>query len=410
LGQISINFSLGRARMSAIKDSPEVVKFLRLFQELKDWCDDEPKGLAEDASKDEGLKKLCLDLLRAAGALQKPERERVQRDLFIGPSDSNFILVFRDFEKRFSHALHTIRSNAVQAGEMDLAFSFDWYEQPSTWLEADFFALLGARAMDDVFELAHERASSEPEIDSTPFNFHAYGGELKELTIKSQKTGKACFEALEEFENILKSHGVTGEAARKILRSQREEWGEDFNPRDIVGNAELVWQHLRNEVEFDLRGVLRRRKLVPFVLFPREVAARQSSDADGLSIHQSLRQAHDAFIFGTPFAALSLMRSVMETVLRDHYGGGHPGDGLTLAQRIRKCRSLLPRDANEAALHRLRKNANAVLHLDCERDELIPKIDLEDLEKEMVSLLTILRALIEGAPKSIAGKPHGAAA
>jgi hypothetical protein len=323
--------------------------------------------------------------------------------------DSKFILAFRDFEKRFSHVLHIIRSNAVEAGEQGLAFSFDWYEQPSTWFEADFWALVGARAIEDVFQLAHERADAEPEKDSVPVNFHAWGSELKELAIKSMHAGKTYLEALEKFEKELKIEGITGKVGRSIFRTRREEWGEEFDSRNIVESAELAWQCLRDEVAFDLRGVLRRRKLVPFVLFPREIAARQSGDSEKLSIYQSLRQAHEAFVFGTPFAALSLMRSIMETVLRDYYGGD-PEEGLTLAQRIRKCRNLLPRDANEAALHRLRKTANAVLHLDCERHELIPRIDLEDLEKEMVSLLTILRALIEGTPKSIAGKPRGAAA
>ena len=34
----------------------------------------------------------------------------------------------------------------------------------------------------------------------------------------------------------------------------------------------------------------------------------------------NLQQAHDAFVYGAHYAALALMRSIMEAVLRDHYG------------------------------------------------------------------------------------------
>ena len=90
---------------------------------------------------------------------------------------------------------------------------------------------------------------------------------------------------------------------------------------------------------------------------------------------------------------LALMRSIMETVLRDHYRA----EGKDLSERIRSARGRLPPGASEAALHRLRKLANAVLHLDREKDEGLPSMNEVRLEKEIVSLLFVLRALIEGA-------------
>jgi hypothetical protein len=108
----------------------------------------------------------------------------------------------------------------------------------------------------------------------------------------------------------------------------------------------------------------------------------------------NLQQAHDAFIYGANFAALALMRSVMEAMLRDHYRA----EGTDLSERIRNARGRLPPGANEAALHRLRKLANAVLHLDREKDEGLPAMDEVRIEKEIVSLLFVLRALIEGVP------------
>ena len=115
--------------------------------------------------------------------------------------------------------------------------------------------------------------------------------------------------------------------------------------------------------------------------------------AETLSMLQNLQQAHDAFVYGAPYAALALMRSILEAVLRDHYRA----EGVDLNERIRNARGRLPRGANDARLHRLRKLANAILHLDREKDEGLPKLDDESLEKEIVSLLFVLRELIEKA-------------
>jgi hypothetical protein len=106
---------------------------------------------------------------------------------------------------------------------------------------------------------------------------------------------------------------------------------------------------------------------------------------------KNLQQAHDAFVFGTTYAALALMRSIMEAVLRDHYRA----EGKDLSERIYNARRL-PTRANAAALHRLRRLANAILHLDPEKDEGLPSLDEVKLEKEIISLLFVLRALIEG--------------
>ena len=159
-----------------------------------------------------------------------------------------------------------------------------------------------------------------------------------------------------------------------------------------INDGIAAWERLRDDTGFDLRGVFRRRALSPFVLVPRGVAAKHGS-AEKLSMLANLQQAHDTFVYGATFGALALMRSIMEAVLRDHYGA----EGADLSERIRNARGRLPPRANEAALHRLRKLANAVLHLEPGRDEGLSKMDDERLEKEIVSLLFALRALIEGA-------------
>jgi hypothetical protein len=107
----------------------------------------------------------------------------------------------------------------------------------------------------------------------------------------------------------------------------------DYDKEFLAGieDAMAAWQRLKHDAGFDLQGVFRRRELVPFVLVPRHVAAKHGS-AQALSMLKNLQQAHDAFIFGASLAALALMRSILEAVLRDHYGA----EGEDLSERINK--------------------------------------------------------------------------
>ena len=135
--------------------------------------------------------------------------------------------------------------------------------------------------------------------------------------------------------------------------------------------------------------MFRRRKLVPFVLIPRHVSAHHG-DAEKLSLLTHLQQAHEAFVFGVHFAALALMRSILEATLKTHY----QAPGKDLKERIDNCEGL-PHRCSTLALHRIRNLANDVLHL--EKD----KVRLPDnFERELLRLLNVLRALIEGVPAS----------
>ena len=82
----------------------------------------------------------------------------------------------------------------------------------------------------------------------------------------------------------------------------------------------------------------------------------------------------------------------MEVALRDHYGAA----GKSLEQLIRSAKSRLPRGASAQRLHRLQDLANAILHIDRDRDQGLLDMDEARLEKEIASLLLVLRALIEG--------------
>ena len=103
---------------------------------------------------------------------------------------------------------------------------------------------------------------------------------------------------------------------------------------------------------------------MPFVLIPRHVS-KHHGETEKLSLLTHLQQAHDAFIFGVPFAALALMRSILETTLKRHY----QTRGGDLEELIDNCRDL-PRGAFKINLHRLRRLTNDILHFEREKVQL----------------------------------------
>jgi len=312
------------------KDSAEVIKFMTLFEKLKDWSDNEPESLPKLADADEGVKNLCISLCGAAQTLTMNERRR--RELFAAPVDQKFLDAWRDYEDRFAKPVATIWLADLNP-DLGNAEREQISQAELNWDNANHDGAQQAGAIESAIEFAHEQADQD-----------------------------------------------------------WRDFSEDF--RERIYDARAAWERLKEDAGFDLQGVFRRRELVPFVLIPRHVAAKYGN-AKALSMLKNLQQAHDAFVFGTPFAAVALMRSIMEALLRDHYWA----EGEDLSERINQASKRLPGGANAAALHRLRRLANAILHLEPEKDEGLPKIEPIQLEKEIVSLLLVLRALIEGAPQ-----------
>ncbi len=105
---------------------------------------------------------------------------------------------------------------------------------------------------------------------------------------------------------------------------------------------------------------------------------------------ENLRQAQEAFKFGAPRAALALLRSIVEAVLRDHYRA----EGTHLEERIRNARRL-PDGANKVRLGDLRTQANAILHINKGVTEVEEKNE-KQFEMRMVEFFGTVRALIEG--------------
>lgn len=316
------------------KDSGEVIEFMTLFKRLKYWCDDAPEELADLAKTDASVKDLCNRLYAVAQDLHRVETSEPAS--FTAPVSPDLVDSWRDYEQRYELTLFEIES--WDAGTRFIEFPPGFFDSDLRWLAAD---AIGAE----------------------------YAMNIGAMVLAAE---------------------ILADQANSVL-SRLPNGNSDEDPPTIQKGLE-AWKRLTETVGLDLRGVLRRRQLVPFVMIPRHVAKKYGS-AERLSMLRNLEQAHYAFVFGATHAALGLMRSIMESVLRDHYRA----EGKDLNERIRNARSRLPPGANEAALHRLRKLANAILHLDREKGEGLPITVDVHLEKETVSLLFVLRDLIEGA-------------
>lgn len=92
--------------MNAAKDSAKVIKFMTLFQKLRDWIDDDPIDLEKLAADDEILRRLCLDLFSAASILLMSERRH--RRLFSTPVDPKFIAAWRAYENRYQLPINEV--------------------------------------------------------------------------------------------------------------------------------------------------------------------------------------------------------------------------------------------------------------------------------------------------------------
>lgn len=249
-------------------DSAEVVKFMALFTRLKDWSDDTPDELADLATTDSSVEELCVSVFFAAHFLKVNERRA--RTLFASPVNPAFLSAWRDFEERYESIVSGV-----------------WL---SDWLP----------------DVRKDKPAQMPKADLQ--------WDSADDDARDQATGIG--EAIEFAQfNI----------------DQEDRWIDQPDLIERIQEGVAAWERLERDTGFDLRGVFRRRALIPFVLVPRKVAAKHGS-AETLSMLKNLQQAHDAFVFGATYAAIALMRSIMEAVLRDHYGA----EGRDLCERMKK--------------------------------------------------------------------------
>ena len=167
---------------------------------------------------------------------------------------------------------------------------------------------------------------------------------------------------------------------------------------DHVKEIELgieCWEDLNRTTQTDVRGILRRRRLVPIVFVTKRISDRIGDDAKP-SVLAYLTQAQNSFIFGQKLAAIALLRSVAEFILRDIYK--FPGEDLeSMINNGAATLARMRNAANAESLHRLRRAANAILHQKTGPINLTNALEGKKAEIEVMTLLLSVRDLVEGA-------------
>ncbi len=336
------------------------------FQKLRDLVDDTPELIVSKALENETFEGLCYDVFLAANELRNKEHSR--RELYASPTNPAFLAAWQDYNSKYSRPVGQVRYVVFRVA-MDELFgpTLDKKGREALWkkYEADWrgdeqrFGGSGLGWFWDEAEKSFETRWRRSD-DLAHSNANAIELAIEEARISIEFTV---------------GDGLTDEGYQEVVRSGIQ-----------------AWNSLAKEVGFDLAGVFRRRKLVPFVMIPRHVSNVYGA-TDSLSLMARLQQAHEAFIYGVPLAAFALMRVILELLLRDHYGA--IGKDLFCLIENAKERGLIPSDIRFPQLHLLRTLGNDALHPSPKELQ-----NIGDIEREVISLLMILRTLIERAPEN----------
>jgi hypothetical protein len=317
--------------------------------------------------------------------LQLKTKERSRRELYSAPANPVFIKIWRHYESNYSAYIYQIvRPDLPQ---WDDYFPGDKPESTKS-LEVDPKAL--AELFSDTplepesDENKHETAASALRGDFTCWEH------IDEAAYSSAQDIEFVINWMENHLDELRDNGheidhpSTGSSARPTMKELR------FDAR----NGIAAWRRFINDIGFGLHGVLRRRALAPFVIIPRHVSGHYGA-SDHYSLMARLQQAQEAFVYGVPLGALAIMRSILEIILRKHY---RLGDGkLVKLIETATATGLFPDEIRLSGIQKLLKLGNDAVHPNPEE---LHKIS--DIEMEVLSLLFILRTLIERVPKSVA--------
>ena len=158
---------------------------------------------------------LCIEFGLASHLLQVNERRK--RALFSAPVAPNFLTAWRDYEDRYEAVVRDI-----------------------------FFG-----------DMIEERLASKP--------LNTSKADLDWADREAQGEGEAV------------GIGDALEFARHYAEDENRWLASEEKFIQGINDGIAAWERLREDTGFDLRGVFRRRALIPFVLVPRGVAARHGS-------------------------------------------------------------------------------------------------------------------------------------
>lgn len=346
--------------MTAPSTVPETIRyFLTLFADLSKCCDNAPEKLFELCNSQPAVADLCSKINETAAKIR--DAQSASTKSFSFPPDSTFRSKWREYINFYETAVWSICLKNSKDGQF-VPTPLQAVSRSLDWTYADIVA-------------------------------RDYSLQLTGLILATQIHPKA-----------------TSELLKRVLP-------EDINPVETTTevNPAIAWEALIELVGLAPVPALRRRQLIPHLLLPQKWAIESATK---MNLLRNLEDAQRSFIFGSALAALVLMRSTMESALRDCYGSG----GKDLEQRIDNATDQLPEGVSTIALQRLRKLANKIVHLNSrvrrhnrsadekwiermstslyKTSNQIASDEERWVETEIVYLFGVLRNLIEAAPNN----------
>lgn len=375
--------------MLSDEDYQEIENFLTSFSKLKELCENEPSILASIFTSDDSLIDVCVQCVSSYCYLNDTLRN--SNETILLNFDQYFIENFRDFENRYIFVCLIYSSKKINpdASEhinkilkgLDKETCKFWSNLPNL-----------RSSMKIEWEDHNEKAKEYIKYFSHAETFG------NGLMIYLQNDNR-----LKNYLSNLEGDGIFDENSIEYADKGFELMSSIYSLDDLFNSEESEFYiHDENYYKIDLKGLFRRRELIPHVMVPQKLSSGETSDLK-VSMYSLLREAHRAFLFGAYFAAISMLRSVMEVLLRDHYGlGGVNANGLpkSLYEMIEDAEGLLPERVWTFHLHRIRKKANQILHGYYRKDSRSKEESIADIEIEIVEYIHTLRHLIEGIPRS----------
>lgn len=354
--------------MISVEAEQQVSNFLACFTQLKNYSDDDPFELMKLCCSDDSVVELCAEIYASYKDIK--DENDLNSSAYIHSISKNFINFFRDYENRY----HLACTWGSLCGE----------DSP------------GAGSAKDIIQLyvqnkdVYARHSSL--INPSHINKGAWEIADEDADLIFKKIGYSI-ECSREFTSFFNDKGNAD------FRNYFFDWyGQDFAECvELAPEGTEFLSNMKDVYDIDLQGIIRRKSLAPLILVQSK-SSHGSHSSLQISLFSILNQAHKAFIFGLNFASISMLRSTLEVILRDHYKlGGTSSDGrpVDLLQMINDSYSKLPKDIGPMHLHKLRIKANSILHVSPKNVEGESSDPIMALEIEVLEYLHTIRRLIE---------------
>lgn len=254
--------------MSEGKHDRDLVEFMYLFSKIKTEINNEPGLLLKAVEVDDLLEEDCVTLYWLTFSIKIDEKRG--RKLFRNPVNHKFIIEWRDYEDNWKDIIDELGCNdLLQDLPLPLLGTIPnelLDPKRKYWQKSDDLASSSLRGFSNIMDQAEQ--SVDVDFTQFPENYEEY--------------------------------------CQDILNSIKE------------------FKELPAKIGIDLRGILRRRQLVPITLIPSHVASRHGNTYgpppdNSISLTLQLQQAHEAFVYGLPLVAITHLRAIIELVLKYHY-------------------------------------------------------------------------------------------